>query len=59
MKPTDYLKTALNRDNRKEKVEFLFKYFQATNVKHTYNRMIDYVSMTDEEINNDIKSYLK
>lgn len=58
MKAIDYLKMAKNSDNRKTKVENLFKYFELMNIKKTYYSMIDYIAKTDEQLQEDIEGYL-
>jgi hypothetical protein len=58
MKPIEYLITAKNKDNRKEKVEWLFKYKELKNIKHTYYSMIDFIGYTDNQIDEEIEYYL-
>jgi hypothetical protein len=59
MNPINYLITAKNAETRAKKVENLFYYFKAFNVKHSYYRMIDYVGYTDEQIQEEIESQIE
>ena len=58
MKTIDFLITAKNSETRKRKIEFLFKYKELKNIKHTYQVMIDMIGYTDEQINDEIEDYL-
>lgn len=58
MRAIDFLISAKNSETRRQKIDWLFHYFEDKNISHTKNRLIEWVGYTDEQINNEIEDYL-
>ena len=58
MRTIDFLISAKNSETRRQKIDWLFRYFKDKNISHTKNRLVEWIGYTDQQIDQEIEDYI-